>query len=503
MHLAVHLLTTEKGTIKEWINKIEDNVLKVEDIDLELAKKNHQEWWAKFWENSWVRVSGGDSTETEKISIGWHAHRYLVTCAGRGKYPMKFNGSIFTMDGQPGLTAGHVDPKDNWDADYRNWGDPYWFQNQRQFYWPMLAAGDFELMKPFFKMYFDALPLSKKRTEIYYGHKGAFFPETMLFYGPYACGNYGWDRTNKPLGLTDNPYIKRNWQGGLELSTMMLEFYKYTGDTVFLQKTALPIISEVITFFANHWPLGEDGKIEMYPAQALETYWDVKNPLPEIAGMKKVLYELQQLSPDITTAVQRDEWERIETLVPDFPIKQDDKGNKYMAPALENYSKGHNKENVALYSVFPYRQFGLGMDDLEMMRNSYNNKDYEGVYRCWHNDPVYAAFLGITEEARKHLGNRFVYSGDYRFPAFYVQGDWVPDHDNGGVAQQTIHAMLMQSVGDKILLFPSWPKEWDVDFKLHAPKNTTIEATLKDGKVVKLKITPENRKDDVEISKFK
>ncbi|AUP78119.1 DUF5703 domain-containing protein [Flavivirga eckloniae] len=498
LNLSVHVLTMEKATIEEWKDKIKDNATKMEALDVALAKNKHLDWWNDFWNTSWVKVSGKNTKETNDISRGWYAHRYLMGCAGRGKYPIKYNGSLFTVDAHPGTKTGHVDPKKNWDADYRNWGEPFWFQNQRQVYWPMIATGDFELMKPFFKMYRDALPLAKKRTELYYDHKGAFFPETMLFWGTYANSDYGYDRNNKPLGLVRSGYVKRYWQGGLELSVMMLEYFKYTQDTAFLEDTALPIIKEVVTFFANHWPLGKEGKIEMYPAQALETYWNVKNPLPEIAGMKKVLQELMTLTKN-TTEEQRNEWARIAELIPDYPIKLDENGVRYMAPAWENFSKSNNVENVALYSVFPYRQYGLGFDDLEMIQNSFHKKDFKGVYRCWHNDPVYAAYLGLTDEARIHLGNRFVYSGAYRFPAFYIHGDWVPDHDNGGVAQQTLHAMLLQPVGDKILLFPAWPKEWDVDFKLHAPLNTTIEAVLKDGKIEKLKVTPKERLKDITI----
>lgn len=33
-------------------------------------------------------------------------------------------------------------------------------------------------------------------------------------------------------------------------------------------------------------------------------------------------------------------------------------------------------------------------------------------------------------------------------------------------------------------------KNWNVDFKLHAPQNTTIEATLKNGEITRLKVTP-------------
>jgi len=49
----------------------------------------------------------------------------------------------------------------------------------------------------------------------------------------------------------------------------------------------------------------------------------------------------------------------------------------------------------------------------------------------------------------------------------------------------------------RILLFPAWPCEWNVHFKLHAPKNTTVEAELRDGKLKILSVVPENRKQDV------
>jgi hypothetical protein len=37
----------------------------------------------------------------------------------------------------------------------------------------------------------------------------------------------------------------------------------------------------------------------------------------------------------------------------------------------------------------------------------------------------------------------------------------------------------------------------DVDFKLHAPERTTIEGTVRGGRVVDLKVTPESRRADV------
>ena len=61
--------------------------------------------------------------------------------------------------------------------------------------------------------------------------------------------------------------------------------------------------------------------------------------------------------------------------------------------------------------------------------------------------------------------------------------------------------MLMQTDGKKILLLPAWPAEWNADFKLHAPYNTTVEGRVVNGEVIDLKVIPESRQKDVIIIK--
>ena len=62
-----------------------------------------------------------------------------------------------------------------------------------------------------------------------------------------------------------------------------------------------------------------------------------------------------------------------------------------------------------------------------------------------------------------------------------------------------LQRMLIQCDGEKIYLFPAWHKDWDVDFKLYAPLNTILEGSVKQGEIVKLRVNPEFRHDDVEI----
>ncbi|MFM8709598.1 MAG: hypothetical protein ACKOHK_16340, partial [Planctomycetia bacterium] len=62
-----------------------------------------------------------------------------------------------------------------------------------------------------------------------------------------------------------------------------------------------------------------------------------------------------------------------------------------------------------------------------------------------------------------------------------------------------LQCMLLQSDGDTLYVLPAWPKSWNVNFKLHAPKRTTVEGEFRDGKLQALEVSPEVRKADVKM----
>ena len=63
--------------------------------------------------------------------------------------------------------------------------------------------------------------------------------------------------------------------------------------------------------------------------------------------------------------------------------------------------------------------------------------------------------------------------------------------------------MLLQSLDDEaatILVLPAWPCKWDVEFKLHAPRQTVIRARFRNGRLVDdVEVTPESRRKDVRV----
>ena len=271
----------------------------------------------------------------------------------------------------------------------------------------------------------------------------------------------------------------------------------------------LPLIESSLTFFDEHYrqlasrrgrkALDGNGHLILFPGSACETYKMTNNASSTIAALKTVLETYGKKEEMLKT-------------IPPIPLRYieiKDTLNPTIAPVLKqtispavSWERINNVETPQLYPVFPWRIYGVGKEDLDIARNTYFY-DPDAIKFCshtgWKQDNIWAACLGLTEEAKK-LSLAKLSNGPHRFPAFWGPGyDWTPDHNWGGSGMIGLQEMLLQTNGNQILLFPAWPKEWDIHFKLYAPGETTVEATLKDGKVTELKVSPESRKKDIII----
>ena len=174
-------------------------------------------------------------------------------------------------------------------------------------------------------------------------------------------------------------------------------------------------------------------------------------------------------------------------------------GKPIILPA-EKYSNPSNVENVELYAVFPYRIYGVGKPALDLARNTYAAKLFKSS-TCWGHDGLDAAVLGMADTAKDEVIANFTAYGGERFKWFWKQGhDWEPDMDNGGAGMSILQLMLMQCDGRRIQLLPAWPKDWQADFKLRAPFDTTVEGKVRGGRLVEVKVTPISRQKDVVIA---
>jgi len=500
----IGLTKTGASSPEAWKSAIDSLVKNVDAVPLNAARAAHQQWWRDFWNRSWIHVSGTE--DAAKVSQGFIMQRYMLAASSRGAFPTKFNGGLFTVGHDMPSNVESTNKDHN--PDYRAWGSSYWNQNNRLLYWPLIETGDFDLLKPWFDMYINALPLAKDRTQAYFHHAGAAFIETSYFWGTPNLNDFGWDNPTTELR---SAWMRYHIQGTLEVISQMLDEYDITQDEEFARKDLIPFAGAIVTYYNLHWPRGEDGKIKFAPAQSLETYQrNAVNPTPDIAGLKSVLPRLLNLPVKWTSPEQRNTWQKVLSDLPAIPMGKtangklppfgvgDPNGKPTILPA-ESYGKTSNKENPELYVVFPYRLYGVGKPDLSLALNTFSARLFPWDV-CWGQDGPQSALLGLTAVAKKAAIDEFTDYGDERFPWFWkAGGDWIPDLDDGGTGMITLESMLMQYDGKRIQLLPAWPGDWIADFKLHAPDRTTVEGHVENGKVTSLKVTPQSRAKDVEI----
>ncbi len=302
LRLDLFALSGQVASPIDWRTGMDQIIASADATGLRAAYHAHKKWWTSFWNRSWIHVSG--TPDAAKVSQSYALQRYMTACAGRGAQPIKFNGSLFTVDHD--LPDGVTSSPDNHDPDFRAWGASFWNQNTRLIYWPLIATGDDDLLSPWFNMYVQALPLVRDRTRTYFHHDGGAFIETMYFWGLPNVNDFGWSNPGPEL---QSEWMRYHIQGGLEVLAQMLDRYDYTRDGSFARDSLLPMADAVVTYYDQHWKRDALGKVHLEPAQSIETYQlDAPNPTPDIAGLKNVLPRLLVLPATFTTENQRDRW---------------------------------------------------------------------------------------------------------------------------------------------------------------------------------------------------
>ena len=509
---CIVLHTEQTATVEQWEQDLQINLQriapqgKISSKIVSQDKKQTRLWWNAFWQRSFIEPIGDtenkNDSDIKEITRNYTLFRYMLGCNAYGSVPTKFNGGLFTFD------PCHIDEKQAFTPDYRKWGGgTMTAQNQRLVYWPMLKSGDFDMMSSQFDFYNRMLKNAELRTQVYWQHNGACFCEQIENYGLPNPAEYGFKRPEWfDKGVEYNAWLEYEWDTILEFCQMILETKNYANADI---TPYLPLIESSLTFFDEHYrqlasrrgrkALDGNGQLVLFPGSACETYKMTNNASSTIAALRTVLENYGKKDEMLKT-------------IPPIPLRYieiKDSLNPTASPELKqtispavSWERINNVETPQLYPVFPWRIYGVGKENLELARNTYFYDPEAIKFRShvgWKQDNIWAACLGLTEEA-KRLTLAKLSNGPHRFPAFWGPGyDWTPDHNWGGSGMIGLQEMLLQTNGEQILLFPAWSKEWDIDFKLHAPGETIVEATLKDGKVTDLKVLPESRKKDIII----
>ncbi|MEV4511673.1 hypothetical protein AB0K00_22180 [Dactylosporangium sp. NPDC049525] len=291
---------------------------------------SNQAWWHNFWSKSYVYLPTQLNFEKRRTY-----YMYLAAISNRGKYPGKFNGSIWIAEG-----------------DTRDWGGSYWNWNQDSLYQPFDAANHTELKDPLFNMRTSNLGRYQTAASQMWGSQGVFIGETSGFSGfetlPTSTANdlktfltYQGPRTsalNAFAGNRDGLLSTWSWAGSAvapaswvvhtmvatqETAEYFWQRYQYTKDLAFLQNVAYPFIKGAAEFYRTYpgFTLDADGKYHFHNTNLHEHIWagtDVIDDLSLARGIFAVAIRASQLTNQ--DAALRPLWQdRLDKIAP-FPL---------------------------------------------------------------------------------------------------------------------------------------------------------------------------------------
>ena len=499
--LRAALRVAQDATPDAWTNEVRQLAARTASTQA-ADRETSAAWWRAFWDRSRI-VINPDSTHTNdpawEVGRNYQLFRAMLGVNSSGRCMTMFSCGLFGCNADP---------------DSRPWSNQsLTAQNQRLLYWPLLKSGDADVLKVGTDFYARTAEFQNARIKLKFGVDGVIYDECMttMGFGTFANTN----------GL-DNalPY---HFTSGLEFVLMMIESHRYFGEDL---TPYLPAIEGAARFFDTFYrkehkkrtgsELNEQGQLVIFPVMTLESSPDKINGADSLSGLIAISDAVLALPEGTIPAEMRAYFQGFRKILP--PLATYKVGRLTVISSQEPPTGGliGNGELPQLYPVFPFGLYGVGKPDLDVARMTWSIAPDAGKAAfCWWQGNIWTARLGLTDAARHYALVKFRFPISYdlpdngwwhkgtptrtRYPAFFDALDGPADMDHGGSAMVGLQEMLLQTDGKRLLLLPAWPPDWDVDFKLHAPEQTTVEGQVRGGKLVNLLVTPVLRRADVEV----
>ncbi len=494
-HLIIASAVTPSGSGAAPLAVAKRELGEVSRTPLSTLQAEHQAWWRDYWGRSFLRVTSPGKT-ADWLTAAYHVHLYTLGCTNRGPVPAKWDGGAGLMR-----------------RDERNWGLAEWVQEIRFTYMPLYSANRLEMARGLADHYSGMIDYLAEQTETMWGIDGLWIPETVLPWGHAedwvladdgrgAEGHYQrWDPKAAPYGRFElyNPYVGFLFTAGLEVCHHYLTYYRYSGDEAFARQQAYPIVRGVCAFVAGLMRKGQDSRYHLDPANALETWWMVRDPSDTLDGIRAIFPAFIRFAERYDRdAGLRDRCATILAALPDAPLghwsadSRIDANVDVYAPAakLNKFVKRVNAENPALYRVYPFGLSGIGTPDYDRARRTFDHRICS-LGNGWSMDAIWAARLGLGEQAcalaAQHAKryNRFRYGGwDSNDSRVFPDGlAAAPFLDAGGLSAFALSEMLLQSHNGVIRLAPAVARTWSGIFRLRAEGGFLVAADFRDGDV--------------------
>ena len=476
--LAVHIGRGERPELASAAKAVLAQADKRGDDSLDAA---HQQAWQNFWNGPFVRIDS-DNPEYKAIEASWYLWRFYLQGCASGPEIASFAGGNYLYS-----------------TDYPTMRGPEWIWEARLLYWPTLKSGDYDLLHNFFRFWVDSLPFQVERIRKWHDHNGAIFPETMHRFGGLRWDDI--DPAKHSLPNDFNQYIRWDYSGTLELLLMMVHFYRHTNNGGFVDQYLQPVAREVARFYLEHFPREANGQLRLEPAQCMERWFDVVNPISDIAGLMAIL-------PPIIELAEKRNWddhikkdcEELLSILPELPRgycifkngridhfeKRD--GQQLLPCAELKDTREMNEEDPELAPIFPFEVFGLDRPELHVAINTYRARLLARPERIGPSQTaLFAARLGLVRDAILYLrahrrqtqcfpsGITRIYGGRRNTNSKHPDLSKTPVLDSLSEIAMTLQEMLLQETPAGVRTLPAWDLEIPVRFRLRTAHAGWVE----------------------------
>jgi alpha-L-fucosidase 2 len=504
-----------------------------------LAAANAQ-WWHDFWAQGYVAMHSDDG-QADFVGANYAYFLYLMASSSRGAYPPRFGGMLWYTTGDMRrwgaqywhantdayyrdlMPAGHLELMDPFYGLYFGMYDACALAAQQQWasqgiYIPEVTFFNGperipdSLVAEFQDLFLARKPYAQASKEFlaYVQTKNCLTARyNFLNFGRYVNGVYV--APDKGAGIFG--HCTHFLSGAAGVASLFWQRFEFTGDQAFLREKAYPIIKGVAEFYANFPNLKQeaDGKYHIYHVNRIESDWDSQDTPSELGAMRTIfplaLRASQLLGLD---EALRSKWQDI--------------ADHLASPAPGSGNRGNFDQTKGPYSHQVAAEVsaasGLPIPTSQLPKPSAPGSEVlpanAPVGRTRANG-IFGNFVGRGDGAIEPLGSEPELKR--RFLGFNMTGGFIDPSGDGGAqifrnrlrlregpgaidAEHLgglafgIHQSLLTSTTNDTLtssiieVFPAWPKDWAVRFKLLARGGTHVTAAQQGGTISEVILEP-------------
>ena len=474
-YLVASIVTSEESPspLDEARRRVAD--LTIEKI--ESLRQSHRQWWRDFWSRSFVDIG---EPLIEKFYHG--SHYLLASCSRNPKFPPSLFGNWTTQDGP------------SWQADY------HLNYNHQGPWWGVFSSNHVELADPYDAPILDYLPTARANAREFLHVNGAYYDVGV---GPKGLETSFMPDGHGIPGEGNRMFLGQKSNGVFAAANMLMR-YDHTGDTAYAERI-YPFLVEIANFWENYLVL-ENGRYVITNDASGEVGdgGSDRNNCLSLGLVRRFFRGLLTISHDLgQNAPRLAKWRDIQEHLSDFPTALVDGVRRIQGaesgPAAARIGPTRNNTRIEFMGmVWPSGELGLNSDPalLQMLRDDvkgWPDSEWIGHFNGFSLTFPGAARVGhdprdILEKLRRQLATG-------TFPNLMIFGGGGGIENCSGVPA-TINAMLLQSHGGVLRLFPVWPPEKPARFgRLRTEGAFLVSSAWQAGAVQSLTIESEKGRD--------